>query len=495
MKSILINNQWSVGRGNSFSSSNPANQELVWQGSSANAADIDLAVKAARQAFQSWALLSFQERCQYVEKYVEILTVNKEEYAEVIHQENGKPLWEARSEVATMIAKYQTSITAYNTRTGTVNNHAAVSSMLTHRAIGAIVVFGPFNFPGHLPNGHIIPALIAGNTIVYKPSELTPLCGELMAKYWLEAGLPQGVLNLVQGDGLTGAALTAHPDINGILFTGSYNVGKTIHAALAGRPEVMLALEMGGNNPLIISSEIKDLDGAVYNTIQSSFISSGQRCTCARRLYVPKNKLGDQFVERLIAVSKNIAISDGINHLNMNQNQQAFMGPVISLRSRDNIIEFKNNLLSQYNATELLELKKISETSALLTPGIIEFADLNNNIPDQECFGPLLQIFRYNEFDEAIIAANNTAYGLAAGLLSDNKEEFEKFYQLIRAGIVNWNRPTTGAAGNLPFGGVGHSGNYCPSAFYAADYCSYPMATQYTENVTLPTELAPGILL
>lgn len=498
MNSILINNQWQNSNGNIFQSLNPANQDVVWEGKAASTSDVDNAVAAASKAFLAWASLDIEQRKKYLEKYVDILTNNSLEYAQAISSENGKPLWEAKTEVAGMLGKYAASVKAYDARTGTSINQGPVSSMITHRPIGVMAVFGPFNFPGHLPNGHIIPALLAGNTVVYKPSELTPLCGELMIKYWIEVGLPQGVLNLVQGGGDVGKALVASSKINGVLFTGSYTTGKVIHQALAGRPEVLLVLEMGGNNPLIVDNDINNLDAAVYNTIQSAFITSGQRCTCARRLYIPDTDLGNKFLDRLVQVTSNISVSDGYNHHNLkaNTDSNAFMGPVISLASKNNILNFKNDLINNHGADELVELRSFSDNSALLSPGIVAMPSINSaDNTDSECFGPLLQVYRYNNFEQAIAAANNTAYGLSAGLLSDNENNFDLFYKLIRAGIVNWNKPTTGAVGSLPFGGIGHSGNYRPSAFYAADYCAYPMASQFSETLTLPDALTPGIEL
>lgn len=493
MTSLFINNQWQNGHGDSFSSLNPANQEVVWQGEAANAHDVDFAINSANLAFKNWSLLSVQQRCNYIEKYINLLEESKEQYAETINQENGKPLWEARTEVTGMIAKYKASLNSYNTRTGETESLSAVSSRLVHRPIGVMIVFGPFNFPGHLPNGHIIPALIAGNTCVFKPSELTPKCAELMVKLWQQADLPAGVLNLVQGGSEVGKALVANQKINGVLFTGSYKVGKMIHQALSGRPEVMLALEMGGNNPLIVDTDITNINAAVYHTIQSAFVTAGQRCTCARRLYVPEGTMGDKFIAKLVDVTNHIAVSDGVNFINMGSNKDPFIGPVISLCAKQSVLDHQEKLLNNYKSEALITAKSIAKNSALVTPGII--AMYEQDVSDQECFGPLLQVYRYNNFKQAIEQANNTAYGLSAGLLSDNKENFDLFYKLIRAGIVNWNKPTTGAAGTLPFGGIGHSGNYRPSAAYAADYCAYPMATQFSEIVELPEGLTPGVKL
>ncbi|MBP9722101.1 MAG: succinylglutamate-semialdehyde dehydrogenase [Gammaproteobacteria bacterium] len=488
---MLDNIQQANNGDKQFVSLNPANQETVWQGEYADEINVDEAIKTARKAYVFWSQLKLEQRQEYIKKFIEILSINKDKYAQTISQEMGKPLWEAKTEVSAMIGKYDLSVKSYHDRTGyIINNNSNIGSILIHKPIGVMVVFGPFNFPGHLPNGHILPALLAGNTVVFKPSEQTPLCGEWMIKYWLEAGLPEGVLNLVQGAAETGKALVNHPDINGVLFTGSYTVGKMIHQQLAGRPEVILALEMGGNNALIIDDSITsnyEINAAVYNTIQSAFITSGQRCTCARRLYIPNSKTGKLFLDKLVEITSKLILTGS----------EPFMGPVVSLTAANNILKFKNNLInnSENNITELSELKLMADNSALLAPGILLYKNNNLDILDAECFGPLLQVFYYTNFDEAIIAANNTKYGLAAGLLSNNKQNIDKFHNVIKAGIVNWNRPTTGAAGGLPFGGIGHSGNYRPSAAYAADYCSYPMASQYSENLELPEQLSPGIVL
>lgn len=490
MGSILINNSWCDGKGTKFSSLKPSNQEVLWHDNAANSEQINQAINAAKKAYTLWSKFELEQRQRYIKKYIDILATKQEEFAKVIALENGKPLWEAKTEVAAMLAKYDASVKSYEQRTGTVSSQA---SMLSHRPIGVMAVFGPFNFPGHLPNGHIIPALLAGNTVVFKPSDMTPLVGETMARYWLEAGLPAGVFNLIQGGAEQGRALIASPDINGVLFTGSYNTGKLIHQQLAGRPEVMLALEMGGNNPLIIDNDLNNIDAVVYNIILSVFITAGQRCTCARRLYIPNTDLGHHLLERLGMVTNNLAISDGINHLNLSKDQAAFMGPVISLNAAKSIINFKNNLLQQVGVKELCELKLLASNSALLTPGIVLHTTKGQALPDLECFGPLLQVFYYDSFDEAIERANQTHYGLSAGLFSHNRNNFDKFYKFINAGIVNWNKPTTGAVGSLPFGGIGHSGNYRPGAYYAADYCAYPVATQYSDSLELPASLSPGI--
>jgi succinylglutamic semialdehyde dehydrogenase len=344
-------------------------------------------------------------------------------------------------------------------------------------------VLGPFNFPGHLPNGHILPALLAGNTVAFKPSELTPHVGELMVRYWREAGLPDGVLNIVQGGREVGEALVAHQEINAVFFTGSFNGGRAINRALADRPGVITALEMGGNNPLIVD-QAADIRAAAYLTIQSAFISAGQRCSCARRLIVPTGN--DEFIETLIRMMAGVRVGP------FDMEPAPFMGRVISDAAADKLLDAQRELVKR-GGRMIVEMKSVEgQSRSMLRPGIIDVTDVRDR-SDEELFGPLLQLIRVPDFDAAIREANATAYGLAAGLFSDDRQLYERFFHESRAGIVNWNRALTGASSRLPFGGVGHSGNGRPSAYFAADYCDYAVASIEVEKLAMPEKLAPGI--
>ena len=303
---LYIDGAWNEGRGAPFASRNPATDELVWEGKSADAADVDRAVAAARRAFASWSALPFDERVGIAKRFAALLNDNKEELARTIGRETGKPLWEARTEVATMAAKVDISVQSYHERTGEKRAPMADGvAVLRHRPHGVVAVFGPYNFPGHLPNGHIVPALIAGNAVVFKPSELAPGVAAATVELWAQAGLPAGVLNLVQGEKDTGVALANHRQIDGLFFTGSSDTGTLLHKQFGGRPEIVLALEMGGNNPLVVA-QVEDIDAAVHHTIQSAYLSAGQRCTCARRLFVPDDAFGERFMPRFTEVTSNI---------------------------------------------------------------------------------------------------------------------------------------------------------------------------------------------
>lgn len=481
----FIDGQWHAGEGNPMQSLDPAKNQVIWQGLSATESQVDSAFQSARRAFPAWADLAFEARAAIVQTFGQQLTEHKEAMALTIARETGKPLWETRTEVAAMIGKVDISIRAYQERTGVKESPMPQGvGMLRHRPHGVVAVFGPYNFPGHLPNGHIIPALLAGNVVVFKPSEMTPMVAEETVKLWHAAGLPAGVLNLVQGEVATGKAVAANPELDGLFFTGSSRTGHFLHQQFAGRPDKILALEMGGNNPLVVT-EVSDIDAAVHDIIQSAFISSGQRCTCARRLYLPANSEGDAILARLIEVTSQLQV--GL----YDAEQQPFMGSMISNQVAKGMLAVQQQLID-LGAKPLLAMKLLVENTGMVTPGILDCSTAAA-FPDEEHFGPLLKVFRFADFDQAIVAANNTNFGLSAGLLSDNAALYQQFLRRIRAGIVNWNRPITGASSAAPFGGIGGSGNHRASAYYAADYCAYPVASVELAKVEMPAQLSPGL--
>ena len=419
MSTLYIAGAWQNGQGAAFESLNPVTQQQVWSGKSANAEQTAAAVNAGRQAFAAWAKRSFDERLNVVQAFAASLKLHADELARCIGEETGKPLWESATEVSSMINKVAISVQSYRERTGEKSSPLGdATAVLRHKPHGVVAVFGPYNFPGHLPNGHIVPALLAGNTVVFKPSEQTPKVAELTVKCWIEAGLPAGVLNLLQGARETGIALAANTGIDGLFFTGSSRTGNALHQQFSGRPDKILALEMGGNNPLVVD-HVKDLDAAVYTIIQSAFISAGQRCTCARRLLVPQGAWGDRLLARLVEVSQRIEIGA------FDQQPAPFMGSVISLGAARALMDAQDVLLAS-GGVALLEMLQPDSNAALLTPGIIDVTQVADR-SDEELFGPLLQVFRYADFDAAIAEANNTAFGLAAGLLSDCEARYQQF--------------------------------------------------------------------
>ncbi len=482
----FINGQWVEGLGHAINSIDPAKNVVIWSAKSASSTQVNDAVVAARQAFPTWSLMTVDERLVIIKKFAELLGEHKTELANIIAKETGKPQWETVTEVGAMIGKIAISEKAYHERTGTVENAMPQGqAIIRHKPHGVVAVFGPYNFPGHLPNGHIIPALIAGNTVVFKPSDLTPMVAEFSVQLWQKAGLPNGVLNLIQGQVETGKTLASHANIDGLFFTGSSRTGKILHEQFAGHPGKILALEMGGNNPLIVK-DVADIDAAVHDIVQSAFVTSGQRCTCARRLFIQDNPQGDVLLTRLLEVTKNIQVG------HYDAEEQPFMGAMISAAAAAGMLSAQQQLLD-LGATSLLALEHTDKLTGFVTPGIIDVTAIATVMPDEEHFGPLLKVIRYHDFDEAITHANNTRFGLSAGLLSDSKADYDYFLARIRAGIVNWNRPITGASSAAPFGGIGESGNHRASAYYAADYCAYPVASVELDVVTLPSSLSPGL--
>ncbi|MUK90999.1 succinylglutamate-semialdehyde dehydrogenase [Aliivibrio fischeri] len=481
-----IAGDWVLGEGETIQSLSPYNSEVVWKGESATEAQVESAVNAARNAFIGWKKLPFENRQAIVERFAELVKENADSIAEVIAKETGKPFWETKTEAGAMVGKIAISIRAYHERTPYKEREAAGNKIvLRHRPLGVMAVFGPYNFPGHLPNGHIVPALLAGNTVVLKPSEQTPWTSEVIMKLWQKAGLPKGVINLVQGARATGEALANAKGIDGLLFTGSANTGHILHRQFAGDTGKMLALEMGGNNPMVISKAFGDLDATVYTIVQSAFISAGQRCTCARRLYVPEGKQGDALLARLVDVTKNIHVDQPFSETT------PFMGPQISIAAAEFILNAQKKLQA-LGGESLLEARSLGH--AFVSPGIIDATNVAE-LPDEEYFGPLLQVVRYAILAQAVELANDTRYGLSAGLVSTDDSEWDYFVEHIRAGIVNRNRQLTGASGDAPFGGPGASGNLKPSAYYAADYCAYPMASMEGDACEIPEQLSPGLTL
>ncbi|MCY7295316.1 succinylglutamate-semialdehyde dehydrogenase [Alteromonas sp. a30] len=482
----FIAGKWLEGSGHTINSVDPAKNVEIWSANAASEAQVDQAVEAARNAFEAWSDLGVEARVAIIQKFVDLLGENKALMTKVIAQETGKPEWESATEIGAMIGKLAISVRAYNERTGTVENPMpAGKAVLMHKPHGVVAVFGPYNFPGHLPNGHIIPALIAGNTIVFKPSDLTPKVAEETVKLWEKAGIPEGVLNLVQGHVETGKSLASHPGIDGLFFTGSSRTGKLLHEQFAGHPGKILALEMGGNNPLIVK-DVANIEAAVHDIVQSAFVTTGQRCTCARRLFIENSEQGDAILGRLVEVTKNLSVGP------YDAEEQPFMGAMISSNAAQMMVKAQQGLLD-LGAEALVELKHLDANTGFVTAGIVDVTDILEKMPDEEHFGPLLKVIRFDSMDEAIKEANNTSFGLSAGLISDDKALFDLLVKRSRAGIVNWNRPTTGASSAAPFGGIGDSGNHRASAYYAADYCSYPVATIQLDEVVLPETLSPGL--
>lgn len=446
----------------------PYDGSLLWEGPVDGPEAVARAVQRARQAAKGWACTPLEERLSIVRRFAEIVQAKAETLARTIAEETGKPFWEAKGEAQSVAAKVAISIEAHAARTGRLERPFAAdpggaTQAVRHKPHGVLAVLGPYNFPAHLPNGHIVPALIAGNACVFKPSELTPATGALMHAFWTEAGLPPSVLEVVQGGAEAGRAL-GEAGIDGLLFTGSATTGAALARQFASSPGRILALEMGGNNPLVAWDVAReDMDKAARVVVQSAFLSAGQRCTCARRLIV-QEELADELLDRVVALIEGMRIGAPFDA------PQPFMGPLIDNRAADRTLAAFDALPGR----RILPLRRLDPGLPFLAPGIVDTT--GHRPPDEEIFGPVLQWARVASFEDAMAEANATRFGLAAALLGGDRALFNRFWAESRAGVVNWNRPTNGAASSAPFGGIGWSGNHRPSAYYAADYCAFPVA-------------------
>ena len=449
----------------------PATGEVLWRG---KAGDVDEAVALARRAWPQWAAQPLATRVELMRRFANEVRKEQDSFAQLIARETGKPLWEARTEVEAVIAKVEISIRAYQERTGQRKLDSALqgTSALRHKPHGVMAVLGPYNFPAHLPNGHIVPALIAGNAVILKPSEKTPAVGEFLMTLFNRAGVPAALVQVLHGGPEEGKALVAHDGVDGVLFTGSAQVGIAINRKLASNPGKVVALEMGGNNPIVVWDTPKVADAAIL-VVQSAFTTAGQRCTAARRLIV-KSSMYDAVVDEVKRLTDRIVIGAPFDE------PAPFMGPVIDNDAADKLTESFLYFLSN-GGKAISHMQRPRGDLPFLTPGMVDTTAMAER-PDVELFGPLLQIVRVDDLDQAIAEANATRFGLSASLVGGSPQEYNRFWANIRAGIVNWNRPTNGASSAAPFGGVGLSGNHRPAAFYAADYCAYPVASTEMEQ-------------
>ncbi len=452
---------------------------------------IDQACQAAKQAYLPWAKLTLDERKKYLFKLKEVFVAHEAQMAELIARDTGKSLWDATTEAKALAAKVDITL---NESVKLIqeerikNALPQVDGVIRYRSRGVMAVIGPFNFPAHLPNGHIIPALISGNTIVYKPSEQTPAVAQLYAQMIEKAELPSGVFNLVHGEVETGRRLVAHELVDGILFTGSYEVGLKIKQETLNHYWKILALEMGGKNATVVWEDA-DIDKAIYETLVGAYMSTGQRCSGTSRVIL-HDKIADQFTDRFYQAAKKLSIG----HWSKNP----FMGPLINGPAVEKYIRFQE-MANRENCESLMRGKslELEHKGFYVTPSIhlVKSYDENSVYQKTEIFGPNVAIYRSSDFDKAMEMVNSTGYGLAMSLFTKNTELYETALLNARVGILNWNRTTNGASSRLPFGGMGKSGNDRPSAHFAIQYCTVPVASLEDPTTLDKTKLLPGVIL
>ncbi len=472
MQGNFISGQWQqVGQADGvLTRHNPADLdeqlfEIPWTVSA-----VDEAVSAAKAAQPKWDKLGREGRLPYFERFAAALTSRKDELALAISKQAGKPLWEAQGEAGALVAKIKIMTGEGAQLTAPVYPETVAGGHWRYRPLGVVAVLGPFNFPLHLPNGHIIPALFNGNTAVVKPSEVTSQCMEIYFQCAQEAGFPPGVLNLVHGPGQVGAALVEHKDIAAVLFTGSYDTGLRIKRATLEHHWKLLALEMGGKNTSIILEDA-DLEQAVNEIAFAAYMTTGQRCSATSRVVV-RSELVDEFTERFVAISKRITTGHPVD-------ETPFMGPLV------NEAAFNKYLAAQQeneggNLISVLEGGRTREdlNGYFVKPAVwrVKNLDAHGAHQSEEIFGPDVVIYDAPDDATAAKMANATDFGLAMSIFTSDESRFDGLSLDLHAGIVNMNRSTCGAASGLPFGGVKKSGNHRPSAVMAGLYTTYPQA-------------------
>jgi succinylglutamic semialdehyde dehydrogenase len=448
----------------------------------ADEAAVETAVARARKAFPAWRDAGLEVRAAVLRRFRDVARSRAPELGELIAREVGKALWDARAEAALLAPKVD--VTLDDGMRLVADVVAAPGQRATYGPRGVLAVYGPFNFPAHLPNGHIVPALATGNGVVFKPSDQAPGVGDWMARLWREAGLPDGVLEIVQGGPETGRALAAHPDVDGVLFTGSYAVGRAIREATLDQPHKILALELGGCNAMVVCADA-DLDLAVAEAAFSIAATTGQRCTCARRLFVERPVL-DAFCDRLRDVLARLRVGPPIE-------EGVFMGPLVSRVAFERLVRYRS-LAAEAGGERVLHVEP-DLPPPYVGAGLVRFGSTRQDHPYQrdEIFGPEAALYPVDDIDEAIAAANDSDYGLVASVMTRDRTKYERCIGRIRTGLLNWNKATVGASGRLPFGGIARSGNDRPAGVSATVYCTIPQAHLESEAGFDPNALPPGM--
>jgi len=447
------------------------------------------ACEVAKNVFRKWADLSLDERKTYILRLKEGYVNYSEELAEMISREVGKPLWEAKAEVQSMINKIDVTLNESLKLVEEKEVPNAVGStpgFLRFKPRGVMAVIGPFNFPGHLPNGQFIPALLTGNTVVFKPSELTSGVGQIIAQIFEEVEFPPGVFNVVHGNGEVGKRLVMNENVEGVLFTGSYETGFRIKQDVLPHFWKILALEMGGKNSSVVWDDC-DVNKAVYENILGAFMTTGQRCSATSRIIV-RRSISDRFINHFHNAAKKISINYAF--------ENPFMGPLINSAALDKYLRFQG--IAKREGNESIMRGKVLELDRdgnYVTPSIniVGTPDPESTYQKTEVFGPNVAIYIVEEISEAIKIINQSSYGLALSVFSSDRDVFQYCFDQSRVGIINFNRSTVGASSKLPFGGMGKSGNNQPTGTFAIYSCTYPVACLEDSSPLDLTKAPPGM--
>ncbi len=482
--SNLIGGRYEPIDGSTLVSYDPAQRgRVVWSGAPV-VEHADRAVAAARDALRAWSRWDIEKRANVLLRYKALVQERAGDIADLIAQETGKAIWDCKGEASALAGKVDITLES-GPHTGrqrvagfSLDLGDKKEGRCWFRPHGVMAVVGPFNFPAHLPNGHIVPALLMGNTVVLKPSDKAPAVGqliiELLQQALDEADAPKGVVNLVQGKADVASRLVNHRDVDGIAFTGSWPVGRKILESNLDTPGRIVALEMGGNNGVLVMPDA-DLKQAAIEIARGAFITTGQRCTCGRRLIVHK-KVADQIIPAILKIAASMVIGPP------RSDAPVFMGPIIDDAARDAVLNFQTRAATQGGEILMQATAPASlPDGSYISPSVIRVdrftaGDTDDAGCDVEVFGPMMRLSVVDSYEEGIEQVNATRYGLAASIFTKDEGLLHDFMADARAGCVNLNCATAGASSKLPFGGLGTSGNHRPAGAFALDYCAYPVA-------------------
>jgi aldehyde dehydrogenase (NAD+) len=449
---LLINNRWVPSEsGKTFATINPSTGEEICQVAEADAADVDKAVKAARAAFEGpWRKLRASERGRLLYRLADLIEANADELARLETLDNGKPLSIAKAvDVAKTVACYRYFAGwADKVQGKTIPIDGDFFCYTRHEPIGVVGQIIPWNYPMLMQSWKLAPALATGNTVVMKPAEQTPLSALRIGELLLEAGYPEGVVNILPGFGPTaGAALARHMDVDKVAFTGSTEVGRLIMTAAAQSNLKRVSLELGGKSPNIIFADT-DLDAAVEGAHMGIFVNQGQSCCAGSRVFV-EEKIYQQFVEKSVARAAKRRVGDPLD-------PTTDQGPQVDQSQFDRIMGYIESGRTE-GATLACGGERVGNRGYFIRPTV--FADVQDDmtIAREEIFGPVMSVIAFNNVDEAIARANNTDYGLAAGVWTSDIKKAHAVANGVRAGTV-WVNCYHVLDTRAPFGGFKQSG-------------------------------------
>ncbi len=427
---------------------------------------IDDVFEKGKKVYLPWTKLSQKDRVKKLLPLKKIIKKETSALAKIISRETGKPLWESEGEINALIGKID-FVLGEGLKRIKEKRVPQAQGRIRFKSRGLFVVIGPFNFPLHLPFGQILPALVSGNIVIFKPSEKTPASGQKLAECFHRLKLPPGVFQMVQGGAEISEKLCRHQKGDGIFFTGSYKVGQKIKESLIKDYSKILALEMGGYNSTLIW-DYKDKKQAVAETLKGCFWTAGQRCSSTSQIILHKS-ISSEFIEDFVCSAKKIQV----DHWSKNP----FMGALIDSSSVRRFFSFQEEIKKQ-GGKILLEGKKLKNKKGYyVTPGIYKMKfDKSSTIGTKETFTPQVLIYETKSLDKVLEMINHSSYGLVLSLWTEDKKVKEKIFYQAKVGLINYNLSSIGASGSLPFGGLGKSGNNRPAGAFAIDSCVTPLA-------------------